>query len=140
MLFFTRRSRRSPAENRMMCAASFYHGARLALAAAVILLVCFVAGEYRARILVYQVEIAQPKNLEQSIKDVSPYRRWAIRILRDRVRDAEFDEHTKLALRLALVSLNGLQPEDLRGALLEGEPEDFLVFLQVLRSAATWAS
>ena len=54
MLLFTARSRRSPAERRMLRAASLYHAARLAAVAALLAVVCLVAaywnGQLRAQL------------------------------------------------------------------------------------------
>ncbi len=137
MLLFTRRSRRSPAEKRMIRAASLYHSARLAAVAALVVLICVVAddwlGRERARSLVHVLETAQPKNVQQTLASIAPYRRWAVPILRGNIAGDTADERSKTRMRLALLPVDGAQANELLGPLLLDEPADFLAIRQVLR-------
>ena len=133
---FTRRSRRSPAERRLMSAATRYHAARAALvAAAVVLIGIFAAdrsGAMRGGAAVHELENAEAHNVPQVIESLAPYRRWTDPLLRQTVNGATTEAGQKTRARLALLPVDRAQAGELLGPLIDGDADLFLVLRQAL--------
>ena len=107
LVLLTRRSRRSEPQRRMMRAAT----TRQAKLGAV-LAVMFVAlgvlgwwkyGESHARSLVAGLRNAEIERVPQLARDIRPYRRWAVPILRRELAAAPATDRTRLYARIALL-------------------------------------
>ncbi len=112
ILLFTRRSRRSSAERRLVAAASRYHATRAAFITLAVALGCLLAvdrlGAVRARAAVRALENADARNVSQVIRDLAPVRRWADPLLRETIRKAETDARQARA-RLGLLPVDPTQ-------------------------------
>jgi eukaryotic-like serine/threonine-protein kinase len=135
ILLFTRRSRRSSPERRLVVAATRYHATRAALVTLAVALGCLLGydrlGAVRARAAVRQLEYADPHNVSQVIRDLAPYRRWADPLLRQTTLKDENDARQYRA-RLALLPVDAAQASGLFDPLLDGDPDLFLVIRQAL--------
>lgn len=137
ILMFTRRSRRSPADRRLVGAATRYHATRVAAVAAAIALLSILAadrlGASRARTLLRELDNAESRNVPRVIEDLAPYRSWADRLLRSLIDDAGTDPRRKVRARLALLPVDAAQAGLLISPLLDADPDDFLVIREALR-------
>ena len=107
-MLFTRRSRRSPTERRLLAAANLYHSTRLAMLAAGAQLLFLAAlqwlGELGARAAVSSLGNAEARSLPRALENLRPYRRWADPLLKKMVAD-QYDCHTAdECARLALLA------------------------------------
>jgi serine/threonine protein kinase len=137
IVFFTRRARRRPAEQRLIKAATQYHAARAALLSAALALFCLFAvdrlGVVRAKAAVRELENTEARNLPRLIDNLAPYRRWADPLLRETIADQRTGPRRLARARLALLPVDAAQSRDLFGPLIDGEPELFPATLQALR-------
>ncbi len=140
IVVFTSRSRRSPAEQRLVRAATRYHATRLVLAAAAMATVAFLVyerlGAARATSAVHELVIAKPRDLLRSLQGLGPHRRWTDPMLREILIDPATDSHGKVRARLGLLPVDRSQAGPLMDALLDGESDDFLVIRDSLRDHA----
>ena len=136
IVLFTRRSHRSPAERKLVGAATWYHAVRAALLATVVVLFSLVAadrlGALRAKAAVRELENADGHNVSKVIENLDPYRRWADPLLRHTIGEATADPRQKDRARLALLPVDSSQAGALLGPLIDGDPDLFLVIRQAL--------
>jgi eukaryotic-like serine/threonine-protein kinase len=136
ILLFTPRSRRSPAERRLIGAATRYHAARAAILGAAVLLLGLLAadrlGAVRARVAVGELENATARNVPKVIQNLAFYRRWADPLLRETIGDDRAEPHRKARARLALLPVDPSQAGELLAPLIDGDPDLFLVIRQAL--------
>jgi eukaryotic-like serine/threonine-protein kinase len=144
IMLFTRRSRRSAAERRLVRAATRYHVACTAVAAAAVALLFFFVYEWvgaaRARNAVNELVIAKARDVPRSLQGLSSHRRWTDHLLREILDDHATDPHRQVRARLGLLPVDRSQAQWLLGALLDDDPDDFLVIRDALRSYADRSS
>jgi serine/threonine protein kinase/formylglycine-generating enzyme required for sulfatase activity len=136
MLLFTRHSQRTPAENRLMRAATRYHVTRLAALASAVAIVSGLIyaglGSVWARSAINELLIADAKNVSQRLKTVAIHRLWADSLLREIVSSPGYGSHDKVRARLALLPVDRSQSISLVDPLLNAEPDEFVVIRQAL--------
>jgi serine/threonine protein kinase/formylglycine-generating enzyme required for sulfatase activity len=136
-VLFTRGSRRTPAERRLMRAASLYHASRaLAVAAAAALMFVLASewfGSNQARSAVRNIESAETRNVPGLLPTLTPLRRWTDSLLRRVIGFEGGDPRAKVRARLALLPVDPSQGSALVARLLDGDPDEFPVILQSLR-------
>jgi serine/threonine protein kinase/formylglycine-generating enzyme required for sulfatase activity len=136
IVLFTRRSRRTAAERRLVRAATVFHASRALVLAAAVALVGLIAadriGSYLARDVVRQLENAEARNVLRIVQSLAPYRRWADPLLRNMIDDDRTELGTRVRARLALLPVDPSQADHLRGPLLDEDPEDFLLVRRAL--------
>ena len=136
IVLFTPRSRRSPAERRLVRAATRYHAFRAALVVAAMVLLSLAAADrvavIRARAAVRELENAEARNVPKVIQNLASYRHWADPLLWKMIDDDGTESRRNARARLALLPVDASQALGLFGPLIDGDPDLFLVIRQAL--------
>jgi serine/threonine protein kinase/formylglycine-generating enzyme required for sulfatase activity len=140
IVLFVRRSRCSPAERRLVAAATRYNVARLALAAVAVATLCVLlynfASATRARGAVRELAGAQPNDVRRLLKNLASFQPWTDRYLREILDDKESSERQKVRARLGLLPVDASQTEAIFDAFLDGGADDVLLICDSLREHA----
>ena len=107
LVLLTQRGRRTEAQRRMMRAAAARQ-ARLGAVAAVVLVAAGVFGwwkygEFQAQSLVASLRTAEIEQVPQLAREVRPYRRWAIPLLRRQIAASPTTDRASIHARIALL-------------------------------------
>jgi hypothetical protein len=134
----TRSRHWKPAERRMMRRAARYHGLRVLLAAAMMLLLGWAGyearGRTRAAALRDRLLDAGPTEVAAIMEELPPYRRWANGLLREALQQARAagDAKKELHASLALLPVDAGQVDFLADRLLAAEPREIDLIRRVL--------
>ncbi|HND55765.1 MAG TPA: hypothetical protein PLV92_25290, partial [Pirellulaceae bacterium] len=121
----------SPSQQRLMRRATSYYGTLSAVLAIVVALAAWGGREWngrtQARALVDSLMVAGPDEIRSQVAKLAPYRRWADRLLEQRLAETEErDGERRLRLRLALVPVREHQVAPLVEQMLQtNEPRVF---------------
>ena len=122
----------------MMRGARNYYGARGAVLATVLGVIVWGAGEYigrsEARALRDRLLSAKIAEVPAIVNEMGPYRHWVNPLLHEAQVQAEADQDStkNLSLRLALLSVDAEQADQLYQSLLEAKPDQFAVIREAL--------
>jgi serine/threonine protein kinase/formylglycine-generating enzyme required for sulfatase activity len=115
----------TPSQRRMMRRASWYHGLRLCGLAAVLALAGWAAfevnGSAQAQARISELMAAEPREVPAKVKELEPYRYWAISRLEEVNNKAAPLSREKLNTSIALLPQQPGQAEYLFGRLLDAE-------------------
>jgi formylglycine-generating enzyme required for sulfatase activity len=139
ILLFTRASRWTPAERRLMRRASLHHAPRTA--GICLLLILATAGAWSwywtadrdSEALVQQLTSADISKVPDLLQKLEPYRRWANpRLASIAANESETYAKPRLRASLALLSTDLTQTDYLRKAIREGDPPEVLTIRDCL--------
>jgi formylglycine-generating enzyme required for sulfatase activity len=124
-------------QRRVMQRAARYHGRRLAVAAAALLLAGWALWEgfsyLQAGALVRELQVAGTADVPRIVKDLSGHRRWAEPQLRRLAAQAEPGSREHLHAGLALLPADSGQVQPLTEYLFRGDPDAVPVLRQALQ-------
>ena len=143
LAWHTRASRRTVPEQSLLRAAKRHHLLRGVLAAAILVALCAVGWQVRARVLENQarntsaglVDRLLDARLEEApaiSAELAPYRRWVDGPLHDVLADAKAPQPRKVRAALGLLASDHSQAKQLFQNLLAAEPNEALVLIGVL--------